>query len=188
MFQTVEPPQSGRPALPIDWDVKFTSYTLNGPVPEWLVNRKKSIDEQLAKLTAKMVGIEAPSFKLRDLEGHAVSLMDLRSKVVLIDFWATWCGPCRTELPILASLEKTWGAKGLVVVRITDEPPEDVQFFVLQTHEPVATLVNGGEVSKQYSVGGIPTLVLIDKTGKIVAYDPRPVSEIELTARLAKAD
>jgi len=186
VFQTVIPAHAGHPTFMIEWDVTFPSYTLNAPSPPWLVDSKKAHAEQMAQLSAKMVGTRAPDFKLRDMEGHDVSLDDLRDKVVLIDFWATWCGPCRNELPVLASLERAWNSKGLVVIRITSEPPEDVQFFVQKTGQPVPTLVNGQDVWKQYNVGGIPTLVLIDKTGKIAAYDASFLSAAEIITRLAK--
>jgi hypothetical protein len=87
----------------------------------------------------------------------------------------------------VASLEKTWAAKGLVVIRITDEPPEDVEAFFKRTQQSFPTLVNRENVSKQFGVPGVPTLALIDKAGKIVAYDTAPLSESDLTSRLKRA-
>lgn len=186
-FRTNSPAFGTQPALQMDWDVAFTSYTLNQAPPQWVVDRKSRYDQQLAAWTAKMVGTSAPDFQLPDLDGRQVSSQSLRDKVVLLDFWATWCGPCREELPVMASLEKTWAAKGLVVVRITDEPPEYVQAFLKRTQQSFPTLVNGESISKQFSVPGLPTLVLIDKTRKIVAYDVAALSESELTTRLKRA-
>ena len=87
----------------------------------------------------------------------------------------------------MASLEKSWSPEGLVVVRITSEPPEDVQAFLKCTLQKVPTLVNGENVEKRFSVQGIPTLVLIDKAGKIVSYDVALLSESDLTSRLKRA-
>jgi len=182
--------QPARPAVPgieMDWDIAFTGYALNETPPQWMADMKKNYDQQAAALSAKMVGTSEHNFELRDLHGQEVSLASLHDKVVLLDFWATWCGPCRKELPVLSLLEKTWAGKGLVVVRITNEPPEDVQAFLTRTHQSIPTLVNGDSVSKQFSVGGIPTLVLLDKTGMIVAYDVDVLSEADLTTRLKKA-
>ena len=182
-----QPARMALPKLEMDWDIAFTSYTLNETPPQWMMDMKKNYDQQEAALSAKMVGTSAHAFELQDLGGHEVTLASLHDKVVLLDFWATWCGPCRKELPVLASLEKTWAAKGLVVVRITNEPPEDVQAFLTRTHQTIPTLVNGENVSKQFSVGGIPTLVLLDNAGMIVAYDVDVLSEADLTTRLKKA-
>ncbi|MFZ3246603.1 MAG: TlpA disulfide reductase family protein, partial [Candidatus Acidiferrales bacterium] len=174
-------------AIEMDWDVEFTSYTLNEAPPQWILNRKKGFDQQMAELSAKWVGASAPGFALQDADGRQVTMAGLRDKVVLLDFWDTWCGPCRKELPVLTSLEKAWAPKGLVVVRITDEPPEDIQAFLKKTQQSFPTLVDGEGVFKTFGVTGIPTLVLIDRGGRIVSYDLDALSEAELTARLKKA-
>ena len=186
-FRQAVPIDKSNPITPVDWEVTFEAYTLDGPVPEWLARGEEEDKEQRAKLSASMIGTKALDFKLRDADGREVSLADERDKVVVLDFWGTWCGPCVAELPALAALERQWGAKGLVVVRITNEPPGDVQYFEKRTGQTVATLVDGEETSKQYKVEGVPTLVVVDRTGKIVAYDSGFLSETELTARLARA-
>jgi thiol-disulfide isomerase/thioredoxin len=186
-FRTIIPARESQPAVEMDWGISFISYTLNEAPPEWLLDRRKSFDQQMAKLRAKWVGTSAPDFALQDLDGHEVTLAGLRGKAILLDFWDTWCGPCRKELPVLASLEKTWSSKGLVVVRIANEPLEDIQAFLQRTRQSFPTLVNGEGVSKQFGVVGIPTLVLIDTNGKIVAYDVDALSEAQLTTRLKSA-
>jgi thiol-disulfide isomerase/thioredoxin len=186
-FQTTMQAHDTTPAFAIDWDIRFTSYVLNGPVPEWLAGLKRAADEQNAKLRARMVGTEAPEFELKDLNDQSISLGDTRGKVVLIDFWATWCGPCREELPIVASVEKSWSRKGLVVLRITTESSDDVHFFIQKTGESVSTLVNGQAAWRQYNVTGIPTIAVVDKSGKIIEYHVGFLSEAELTSRLTTA-
>jgi thiol-disulfide isomerase/thioredoxin len=172
----------------IYWDVTFSSYKLNEPPPQWLADLKKGNEEQKAQRKAKMLGISAPSFKLADLDGHETALADLHDKVVLLDFWATWCIPCRPEANIVSSVEKIWSPRGLVVLRITNESPEDVRFFFDKTHEPMPTLVNGWDVWTQYlgNDGGVPSFVLIDKAGKIIAYHNGFFTEAELTAQFPK--
>jgi thiol-disulfide isomerase/thioredoxin len=175
------------PEMDWSWDVALVSYALNQAPPEWLVDSKKNFDRSVAELSAKWVGTSAPSFALESANGRNVALADLHDKVVLLDFWATWCGPCRAELPVLASGEKTWASKGLVVVRITDESREDIEDFFRRTGQDFPTLVDGESVFKKFGVQGIPTLILIDKTGKIVSYDVDALSELELSSRLKRA-
>jgi len=133
-----------------------------------------------------MIGALAPDFKLLSLDGSEVSLTGLGDKVVLLDFWATWCASCRAELPVLAKLERDWAPRGLVVLRITEEPPEIVRGFLQRNGQGFLTLVNGESVSFQYRVPGIPTLVLIDRTRKIAAYDVDVLTYNELQDRLRK--
>jgi thiol-disulfide isomerase/thioredoxin len=98
-----------------------------------------------------------------------------------------WPAVHRLDSAVLASLEQTWFPKGLVVIRIANERPEDIRDFLKKTRQSFPTLVNGDSVSKQFGVVGIPTLVLIDRTGKIVPYDVDVLSEAELTTRLKAA-
>ena len=186
-FQTIIPPENSQPARQLNWITTFTSYRLNGDPPQWLVDIKAINEKKNAALSATKIGTEAPDFKLQDLEGREVSLADLHDKVVLLDFWATWCFPCREELPVVAKIERAWAAKGLMVLRITNEMPVVVRAFLKDTGQKYSTLVDGANVSRQYGVDGIPTLVLIDKAGKIVAYDVSTLKEAELVDRLKKA-
>jgi thiol-disulfide isomerase/thioredoxin len=133
-----------------------------------------------------MIGMEAPDFGLKDLKGHDFRLDRLRGKTVLLSFWATWCTPCRSELPLLAKLERDLSEKGLVLARITEEPAEQVDRFLFRTHHNFSTLVNGAAVAKQYGVRGIPTLVVIDQAGKIVSYDVNELGESGLLQRLQR--
>jgi thiol-disulfide isomerase/thioredoxin len=113
-------------------------------------------------------------------------LADFRDQFVLLDFWATWCAPCRAEFPVLEKVEKAFAPKGLSVLRITDQPPEIVRDFLRNYGHDFPTLINGESVSRQYHVGAIPTLVLIDKTSKIAGYDVKVLTESDLRDRLRK--
>jgi hypothetical protein len=88
---------------------------------------------------------------------------------------------------LLAKLERDWSAKGLALVRITDEPPEPVNRFLKRTHQSFSTLVNGKAAKEKYSVPAIPTLVVVDQSGKIIAYDVSELSETALLERLKRA-
>lgn len=114
-------------------------------------------------------GKAAPNFKLDAVEGKPVSLADLSGKVVVIDFWATWCGPCRASLPHLNKLYNEMKEKGLVVYAIDEqEDKKDVQEFATTTKLTVPILLDSeGKVGGQYGVTGIPQTVVIGKDGKV---------------------
>ena len=77
------------------------------------------------------IGKLAPDFQLPDLDGQSVSLSDLRGKPVLLNFWATWCGPCRNEMPYIQAVYDEWSVRGLVVLAVDiDESPSQVQEFM----------------------------------------------------------
>jgi len=111
----------------------------------------------------------APDFTLQDTSGKKVRLADLKGKVVLLEFWATWCPPCRAEIPAIERLHAQYGGKGLTVLAIAvDEGGWDgVKSFAVE-HKISYTVLQGTEdVSAKYMVRLIPTMFLIDKQGLI---------------------
>ena len=112
----------------------------------------------------------APAWKLQDLNGQVVSGEQLRGKVVVIDFWATWCGPCRLEIPGYAAMVRKYGKDGLVIVGVSLDQggPDVVKPFAAKIGINY-TLAMGDEAI-QTAFGGmdaIPTTFLIDRTGQI---------------------
>jgi thiol-disulfide isomerase/thioredoxin len=125
----------------------------------------------------------APDFRIRTLEGRELSLSDLRGKVLILDFWATWCPPCRDEIPLLIELKKEYGHRGLDILGLTIEDPE-------REAETVRRFVQ--ELGVNYTVGfapegmfeafvgpgdhPIPQTFLFDRRGRLrdhlVGYDP----------------
>ncbi len=113
----------------------------------------------------------APGWQLQDLQGKSVKLSDFKGKVVLLNFWATWCPPCREEIPDLISLQKQYAAQGLVVLGISmDEGgPARVAAFAKKYAINYPVVMGTDEVSDAY--GGIqvlPTTFIIDRKGKVV--------------------
>ncbi|QOV87673.1 TlpA family protein disulfide reductase [Humisphaera borealis] len=117
-----------------------------------------------------LVGKPAPDFKLKDLEGKEVKLSDLKGQVVMLDFWATWCGPCRASMPHLDAIYKEFGDKGLKAFAVNlREKDTVIKPFVEKTKLGMPVLLDvEGKVAKSFGVSGIPQTVVIDKDGKIV--------------------
>lgn len=115
-------------------------------------------------------GDEAPDFALEDLNGSTWRLSDLRGKVVLLNFWATWCGPCRVETPHLEALHRRHAESGLVVLGINDEPSATVRAFLREQQVTFANLQDAaGKAFRLYGINALPTSVLIGRDGRIRA-------------------
>jgi len=112
---------------------------------------------------------QAPDFSLQDLSGQHVRLADLKGKVVLVEFWATWCPPCRESIPVIERLHKTYGGKGLVTlgVSLDDGGWEEVQSFASAHGITYRVLKGDDRVSASYMVRVIPMAVLVNKDGLI---------------------
>lgn len=119
----------------------------------------------------KLIGQPAADFDLKTLDGKSVKLSDLKGSVVLLDFWATWCGPCRQSLPHLDEIYKELGPNGLKAYAIDlREKPDVVQRFVDKTKLGIPVLLDtDGKVAKSFGVGGIPQTVVVGKDGIIKA-------------------
>lgn len=113
----------------------------------------------------------APDFQLQSLDGETISLGDLRGSPVLLNFWATWCGPCRLEMPFLQEVfeDQEWAARGLVMLAVNlQEPGETVRKFMEENRLSFTVLLDTtGEVGRQYNISGIPTTYFIDNDGII---------------------
>ena len=110
----------------------------------------------------------APEYSLQQLDGGMVSLSDFRGKIVIMECWATWCGPCRFSLPSLEVIYKRFEDRGVVVLLINqDEPPDKVRAWANNRFTAPILLDEGGGVAAQYGVRGIPRLFIIDGDGKL---------------------
>ena len=116
---------------------------------------------------ASRIGKDALDFTLMDLSGKRVRLTDFRGMTVLLDFWATWCGPCIAEVPNLEALHRKYKEKGLVVIGMNTESDHAKVRDYVKDKISYPVLLDAGEKSKEYGVQGIPTKIYIDAKGKI---------------------
>jgi len=129
----------------------------------------------------------APEFALTDASGRTASLAQYRGKVVLLDFWATWCGGCKHEIPWFEEFSKTYGSNGLAVVGVSlDVEGWKVLKPFLAQHPISYRIVLGGEaMSKQYGIDGMPDTFLIDQQGRIAAaYKSGVVDKEDMEANI----
>lgn len=110
----------------------------------------------------------APEFRLPSIDGHSVSLSDFHGKVVILDFWATWCPPCRREIPDFIALQSQYAGQGLQIVGVALDEPDKVKGFAQSWGMNYPVLLGDNAIANLYGgISGIPTTFLIDRTGKI---------------------
>jgi peroxiredoxin len=149
-------------------------------------------DEQfrsaIARLEADDQHREHLDFTLKDLSGKTFTLSELRGKVVLVNFWATWCPPCRKEMPDLETLYQRFQSKGFVVLGISDEDAAKVEPFIRERKVSFPVLLDPGrKVNEMFAVEGIPKSFVYDREGKLVAQSIDMRTQKQFLQMLEKA-
>jgi thiol-disulfide isomerase/thioredoxin len=134
-----------------------------------------------------IVGEPAPDFSLRDTTGALVTLSDLRGKVVLVNFWATWCRPCKKELPLLQQLADEYPNDLVVLTVNKQESAERATGYFDDNGLRMRILLDGGGVYDQYRLQGLPDSFFVDRDGNLAAYQFGELSESKARERLAEA-
>ncbi|WP_285008275.1 TlpA family protein disulfide reductase [Pedobacter faecalis] len=167
----------------------LVSFCINVNAQEQKVTSPANMDQMLASLVSelqnKLVGKKAPNFITKDVNGRKLSLESFKGKYVILDFWATWCKPCRQSHPHLISLYKKYHDKGLEIIGIADDDPrpeawreaiaaDNITMFhhALAGSDPKKRMKgeeNPADIMAMYSVPALPTKFVIDKAGKVVA-------------------
>lgn len=113
----------------------------------------------------------APDFTLQQISGQPLTLSSYRGKVVLLDFWATWCYPCREEIPHFVELQQKYADRGLQVIGVSmDDSPEPVPAFYQQYHMNYPVVMGNAKIGESYGgVLGLPISFLLDREGRINA-------------------
>lgn len=133
----------------------------------------KAFKKALEKFKHSKVGSMAPSFSLKDLNGNKIDLSDYKNKkYVLIDFWASWCAPCREDSPFLAEIYKQYKTKNFEIISISQDENLDAWKKAIIKDKMnwinISTFENQSDIEKKYFVYGIPHKILIDKNGLII--------------------
>ncbi|HEY6487596.1 MAG TPA: TlpA disulfide reductase family protein [Terracidiphilus sp.] len=165
--------------------------------------RSSSSDSPDAMLTSSpLIGKHAPNFTLEDLTGKKFSLASYKGKALMINFWATWCGPCKIETPWLVELRNQYASQGFEILGISAEDddlaPGDkagwardkaaIAAFVRQEHMPYPVLINGDSISDTYGgLEAMPTSFFVDRSGKVVAVQLGITSKDDMAAKIKKA-
>jgi thiol-disulfide isomerase/thioredoxin len=141
-----------------------------------------------AVIAAGEIGSRLPDFSVKDLQGREISSADLRGKVVLIDFWATWCQPCKKEMPGYQKLVDRYGSRGFAVVGFkfdTMMDMEDPVVFAKKIGVRYPLAVATGDLKQKFGgIEGLPTTMLYDRQGilrkKVIGFEYTDVIESEL--------
>jgi cytochrome c biogenesis protein CcmG/thiol:disulfide interchange protein DsbE len=149
-----------------------------------------------------LVGKAAPPFALDDLSGKKVSLASYRGKALLVNFWATWCGPCKIETPWLIELRNKYAGQGFEILGVDTEGDDlkktdiagwakdkaEINKFVDQEKMPYPVLVDGDSISEPYGgLDALPTSFFIDRKGNVVAAEMGLTSESDIENNIRKA-
>ena len=156
------------------------------------VSTNDNADEQfraaMARLEEDDRKREHPQFTLQDLSGKTWTFAELRGKVVLVNFWATWCPPCRKEMPDLETLYERFNSKGLVVLAISDEEAAKVEPFIRERKVSFPVLLDPGrKINGMFVVEGIPKSFVYDREGKLVAQSIDMRTQKQFLEMLGKA-
>lgn len=159
-------------------------------------------DANVPVFVSPLMNKPAPNFTLENLNGQRISLASYKGKAVLINFWATWCGPCKLETPWLVELRNQYAPQGFEVLGISTEGDDlaaddkagwnrdkgAIAAFVEQNHVPYPILINGDSLSKPY--GGLdemPTSYFVDRNGNVVAAVLGLTSKADIESNIRKS-
>ena len=177
------PEERGEPAMPyleLAQLVRYEHVQASVDSPQF--------GKAMAELEADDQKRQQADFTLTDLKGKSWTLKSLQGKVVLMNFWATWCPPCRKEMPDLESLYKQFKKKGLVILAISDEDAGKVKSFITEKGVSYTVLLDPGrKVITLFLVMGIPKTFIYDRNGKLAAESIDMRTRKQFLAMLAQA-
>jgi peroxiredoxin len=182
-----EQPPAGKPGEPDSLFVELASLVRYEHMQA--ASDNPQFAAAVAKLDADDAKRQSADFTLADLQGKEWHLQDLRGKVVLVNFWATWCPPCRKEMPDLDALYNKFKDRGFVVLAISDEEAAKVSPFIAERKIRYPVLLDPGrKVNDAFIVEGIPKSFVYDRGGKMVAQSIDMRTRNQFLGMLAQAD
>ena len=169
MFQAISPDEQKNLVDEYEKNIGDHPYVTD------MKNTMKSLAEIEQKTKATAIGREAPGFTLKTKDGKDINLADFRGKYVLLDFWASWCQPCRRENPNSVKAYKAFNSKGFEILGISLDKDRNAWIKAVKDDGLLWTQVidPDGNVARQYNVSSIPSTFLLDKDGKIIAKNLR---------------
>jgi len=181
-----EVPPAGRPGQPDFFYTELASLVRYEHMKAELNDPQYGL--AMSKLEAADAAREKADFTLTDLQGRSWHLADLRGKIVLVNFWATWCPPCRKEMPDLQALYDKYKDQGLLVLSISDEGAANVVPFIKERNITYPVLLDPGrKVNERYQVDGLPKSFVYDREGKLVAQSIDMRTRSQFQEMLAEA-
>jgi peroxiredoxin len=136
---------------------------------------------------ALLVGKRAPDVALNTLEGKTVTLSALAGRVVVLDFWATWCAPCVKMVPRLNAWHRTFAAKGVVIIGIAEDEEDDVRAFAKETKLDYSVVLDPAQDAlRKYQPQGLPMMAIIDKSG-VIRFAEAGAGELDQVEKMLTA-
>ena len=163
-------------------DARWQSFEESNPFPEYT----KALQAELNKLSTLQPGQPAPDFTLHDPDGQPVSLSQFKGKVVLLDFWASWCSPCIADLGTLRKIKEQVAAQPVVFLNVSLDANEGAWKKAIAKHQIQGVHVRSEQVAQAYNVSGIPRYYLVDPQGLIVESRLRLFDTDEVVAKIKK--
>ena len=161
-------------------DARWQSFVESNPFPEYT----EALQAELNKLSTLQPGQPAPDFTLHDPDAQPISLSQFKGKVVLLDFWASWCGPCIADLGTLRKIKAQVAAQPVVFLNISLDANEAAWKQAIAKHEIKGVHVRSEQVAQAYNVSGIPRYYLVDPQGVIVENDLRVWDADDVVAKI----
>jgi peroxiredoxin len=154
----------------IEWTGQVGSFSFDSPPSEMMTHALQSFASQ-PKDRPDWIGRSIPDLKLTQLSGSSVSLAKLRGKPILLDFWGSYCGPCRLATLHAEELANRFKSSGLIVLTLTQDTAQDAKLWTDHYHVDLPVLLDpNGAAFKAFDVQGVPVAILVDKNGKVVRY------------------
>ena len=166
-------------------DVRYSDWVAKLAPPPHLESASEGSDLIFGG-PSPLIGKPAPDFRISTLDGSPVELAEFKGKVLILDFWATWCGPCVSELPKLSSVAKQFPTEQVTLLTIDQEEPKDsIEAFLSARQLKVRVGLDSGKLANKFGVDSLPTTVIVDPKGNVAFVRVGAADDTELKLKSA---